>query len=212
MDHSYINDLCSRGSEALQSSQPVSVTNRFSLLTKLPDPTTRYEATSSESRKTIDIYNYKRKQNQKRQSVRNNVNNHHRRNSVQHWTDYQIPRSEPMKQDNSERKPNLTFETYHNNPRMSANTDISVSGRVKHDDHDTTQHIPFIVNGEVIETKNSKVELFNTGDKRNTQNTISELIMELTNTGNSCSVNKKHNIICTGDSHIRGFTNVVKTL
>jgi len=117
-----------------------------------------------------------------------------------------------MEQDNSERKPNLTFETYRNNLGMIANSNISVSGRVKHDDHDTTQHIPFIVNGEVIETKNSKVELFNTGDKGNTQNTISELIMELTNTGNSYSVNKKHKIICIGDSHIRGFTNVVKTM
>jgi len=131
---------------------------------------------------------------------------------VRHWTNYQIPRSEPMEQDNSERKPNLTFETYRNNLGMIANSNISVSGRVKHDDHDTTQHIPFIVNGEVIETKNSKVELFNTGDKGNTQNTISELIMELTNTGNSYSVNKKHKIICIGDSHIRGFTNVVKTM
>jgi hypothetical protein len=30
---------------------------------------------------------------------------------------------------------------------------ISVSDRVKHDDHDTGQHIPIIVNGEVTETK-----------------------------------------------------------
>ena len=36
--------------------------------------------------------------------------------------------------------------------------------------------------------------------------------MELTNKRNNCSVNKKHKIICIGDSHIRGFTNVVKNL
>jgi len=83
---------------------------------------------------------------------------------------------------------------------------------MKHDDHDSTQHIPIIVNREVTETKNSKVELFNTGDKGGVQNTMSELIMELTNKRNSYSVNKKHKINCIGDSHIRGFTNVVKNL
>ena len=96
----------SRKSEALLLSQPVSVTNRFSVLTKLSDPTTRNGATSSE-RRTIDGYNYKRIQNQKRHSVRNNVNNHHRRTFVRHSTDYQIHRSEATEQDNSERKPNF---------------------------------------------------------------------------------------------------------
>jgi hypothetical protein len=68
---------------------------------------------------------------------------------------------------------------------------ISVSDRVKHDDHDTAQHIPIIVNGEVTDTKKSKVELFTTGGKGSTQNTTSELIKELTNKRNSYSVNKK---------------------
>ena len=68
------------------------------------------------------------------------------------------------------------------------------------------------MNGEVIETKNSKVELFNTGDKESTQNPMSELRMELINKRNSCLVNKKHKIIYIGDSHIRGFTNVVQNL
>jgi len=35
---------------------------------------------------------------------------------------------------------------------MSANTNVSVCDKMKHDDHDTTQDIPIIVNGEVIET------------------------------------------------------------
>ena len=35
---------------------------------------------------------------------------------------------------------------------MSANTNISVCDEMKHDDHDITQDIPIIVNGEVIET------------------------------------------------------------
>ena len=43
-------------------------------------------------------------------------------------------------------------------------------------------------------------------------NPMNELIMELTNKRNNCSVNKKHKIIYIGDSHIRGFTNVVKNL
>jgi hypothetical protein len=95
---------------------------------------------------------------------------------------------------------------------MSANTNVSVSDRVNHDDHNTTQHIPTIVNGELIETISSKVELFNAGNKGSMQNPMSELIMELTNKRNSYSVNKKHKIICIGDSHTRGFTNVVKNL
>jgi len=73
---------------------------------------------------------------------------------------------------------------------MSASTNLSESDRVKHNDHDTTQHIPIIVNGEVIETKNSKLELFNTGDKGSTQNPMSELIMELTNKRNNFSKQK----------------------
>ena len=114
-----------------------------------------------------------------------------------------------MEHDNSERKPNLTFEKDHNNTKMSANTNISVSDKVKHDEHNTTQHIPIVVNGEVIETKNSKVELFNTDDKGSAQNTMSEVIMELTNKRNSYSVNKKHKIICIGDTHKGEFINVV---
>ena len=91
-----------------RSSQPVSVSNQFSVLAKLPEPTTRNETTSSEGRRTIDgsNYNYKRKQNHKRQSVRNNVNNNNWRTSVQHPTDCQILRHEPKDQDKV--KGNLT--------------------------------------------------------------------------------------------------------
>ena len=35
---------------------------------------------------------------------------------------------------------------------MSANTNVSVCDKMKHDDHDTTQDIPIIVNGEVFKT------------------------------------------------------------
>ena len=88
--------------------------------------------------------------------MRNNVNNYHERTPVQHLTDCQVPLREPKDQGNGERKPNLTFEKNHNNPRTNDSASLSVSDRVKHDDHDTTQHIPIIVNGEVIK-KNSKV-------------------------------------------------------
>ena len=141
--------------------------------------------------------------------MRNNVNNNYGRISVQHPTVYQIPWSETMKQDNSSRKPNLTFEKDHNNPQMCANTNITVNDKVKHNENNTTQHNPIIVNGEVIETENSKVELFNAGDNRSVQNTMRELKMELTNKRNSYSVNIKHKTICMADSHIRVFTNVV---
>ena len=125
------NHYNSTRSEALQSSHPVSVTNRFSVFAKLPDPTTRKEETPPEGR-TIDgsNYNYKRKQNQKRQSVRNNANNYHGRTPVQHPTDCQIPRREPKNQGNGERKPNLTFENDCNNPQSSARTNLSVSDRL----------------------------------------------------------------------------------
>jgi hypothetical protein len=83
--------------------------------------------------------------------VRNNVNNHCGR-PVQHSTVHQIPRSEPTEQDNIDRKPTPTFEKDHSNSLMNANTNINVSDEVKHNDHDTTQHIPITVNGEVIET------------------------------------------------------------
>lgn len=85
--------------------------------------------------------------------MRNNVNNHYGRTSVQHPTVYQIPRSEPMEQDNSERKPNLTSEKDCNNPQISAYINISVSGKVKHTEHNMTQHIKIVVNGEVIKKK-----------------------------------------------------------
>jgi hypothetical protein len=71
---------------------------------------------------------------------------------LQHPTDCHVPRREPMDQDNSESEPNLTTRKNHNNPRMSACTNISVSDKVNHEDHNTTQHIPIIVNGEVTET------------------------------------------------------------
>ena len=82
--------------------------------------------------------------------MRNNANNYHGRTPVQHPTVCQIPRREPKNQGNGERKPNLTFEKNHNNPRMSDSTNLSVSDRVKHDDHDTTQHTWFVPKVSVL--------------------------------------------------------------
>jgi len=68
----------SRSSEALHSTQPISLTNPLSVLKMLPDPTSRNEATSSQGRTTdISKYSSKRKQKQKQQSVGINVNNYH---------------------------------------------------------------------------------------------------------------------------------------
>ena len=95
---------------------------------------------------------------------------------------------------------------------MSASSNTSVSDKVIYEEHKKTQHIPIIVNGEITETINSKVELCNASNKGSTWNLMSDLIMELANNRNSHSSNKKHKIICIGDSHIRGFTNMIKNL
>jgi len=73
---------------------------------------------------------------------------------------------------------------------MSANSNTSVSDKVIREEHKTTQHIPTTVNGEVIKTKNSKVELSNASNKESTRNFMSDLIMELANKRNSHSSNK----------------------
>jgi len=68
---------------------------------------------------------------------------------------------------------------------MSVNTNISVSDKVTHAEHKTTLHILSTVNGEVIETISSKVELSSASNKGSTQNLMSDLILELTNKRNS---------------------------
>jgi len=95
---------------------------------------------------------------------------------------------------------------------MSASSNTSVSDKVIYEEHKKTQHIPIIVNGEITETINSKVELCNASNKGSTWNLMSDLIMELANNRNSHSSNKKHKIICIGDSHIRSFANMIKNL
>jgi len=85
-----------------------------------------------------------------------------------------------------------------------------VSNKVIHEEHKTPQHILTTVNGEVIETISSKVELPNPSNKVSMWNLMSDLIMELPNKRNSFSSNKKHEMICIGDSHVRGFANMIK--
>ena len=89
---------------------------------------------------------------------------------MQHPTDRQIPRHEPKDQNNSEREPNLISRNNTTNPHMSASTTISVSDKVIHEEHKTPQHIPTIVNGEVIETISSKVEMPKESKKGSTPN------------------------------------------
>ena len=67
---------------------------------------------------------------------------------------------------------------------MSVNSDTSASDKVMNEEHKTTQHIPTIVNGELIETVNSEVELFDASNKESTRNFMSDLIMELANKRN----------------------------
>jgi hypothetical protein len=80
-----------------------------------------------------------------------------------------------------------------------------------HNDHNITQSIPTLVNGVVREPSRSKVELSNT-NAGNMLNHINEFKTELTNQRNNYSVNKKHKIICIGDSHITGFSKILSNL
>jgi len=58
-----------------------------------------------------------------------------------------------MEHDNSEKEPNLTFEKDHKTRKWVLSVSVSVSDKVKDDDHDATPIIPIIVNGEVTEKK-----------------------------------------------------------
>jgi hypothetical protein len=106
-NHNYID-----APVALQPSQPIYTTNNFSILEKLHDPAAENEATPPESKGTVDGLNHyhtcKRKPHQNKKSVSNRANNGHGRTSSQQRTDCQIPRREPMDQDNLEKEPNLT--------------------------------------------------------------------------------------------------------
>jgi hypothetical protein len=79
---------------------------------------------------------------------------------------------------------------------MSASTNISVSDKVNDEEHKTPQHIPTIVNGEVIETISSKVELPNPSNKVSMWNLMCDLIMELANKRNSFFNNNNIFIYC----------------
>ena len=89
---------------------------------------------------------------------------------MQYPTDRQTPQREPKDLNNSEREPNLTSRNNPTTPRMSANSNASVSDKVIHEEHKTTQRIPTVVNGELIETVNTEVELFNASNKESTRN------------------------------------------
>jgi hypothetical protein len=168
--------------ETLQPSQLVPTTNRFSILAKLPDPTAEIGGTPSESKGTIDglnhYHSYKRKQQQERKNIRNKANNHHVRTSTQQPNEYQIPWCEPKDQVNTEKEPNLTSRKHHSNPRVNTSTNVSVSAKVN---HNITQHIPTIVNGEVSAITSNRVKLLNADNEGNMQNLMTELKMELTN-------------------------------
>ena len=115
-----------------------------------------------------------------------------------------------MDQHNFEKEPNLTSRKHRPNPQASANS-ANASVKVNHTDHSTTQHISTIVNGEISETSNSNVNLINA--KENSMQTfLNELKRKLTNHLNGYSVNKKHKIICIGDSHTKGFSTILTNL
>jgi len=78
-------------------------------------------------------------------------------------------------------------------------------------DNNTTQHIPTLENGEVSETTSNKFES-SSANEEGMQNLINELKIELNIKRNSYIANKKHKIVCIGDSHTRGFANILTKL
>lgn len=208
------NHNCTVNPGALQPPQPIYTTNRFSILEKLYNPAAESEATLTRNTGTIDRLNhchtYKRKLHQNKKSVSYNANNDHGRNSLQQPTHCQIPRRDPLDQHSLEKEPNLTSRKHRPNPLVSANN-TNANDKVNHTDHSTTEHIPTIANGEISETLNSNVNLINAKED-NMQNFINELKIELTNQLSSYSLNRKHKIICVGDSHTRGFSTILTNL
>jgi len=67
------------------------------------------------------------------------------------------------------------------------------------------------VNGEVSEITNNKVELSNTNED-GTKKLINEFKMELNIQRNRYTANKRHKIVCIGDSHTKGFTSILTNL
>lgn len=108
-----------------------------------------------------------------------------------------------MDQSDFEKENNLTSRKHSPNPQVSV--------KMNHTDHSTIQHISTIVNGETSETPSSNVNLPN-AKENSIQTFINELRMELTNQLSSYSVNKKHKIVCIGDSHTRGFSTILTNL
>jgi hypothetical protein len=77
--------------------------------------------------------------------------------------------------------------------------------------HKDPELIPTLVNGELKETTNSEIT------SKHKQNRkclawINEMKAKLTEKRNSHTLNKKHKIVCIGDSHIRGFVDSTKNL
>ena len=67
------------------------------------------------------------------------------------------------------------------------------------------------MNGEVSEITNNKVELSNTNED-GIQKLINELKIELNIKRNRYTANKRHKIVCIGDSHTKGFMSILTNL
>jgi len=78
-------------------------------------------------------------------------------------------------------------------------------------DDNAAHLIPTLVNGVVSESTKNKVKLSNTNED-GMLNLINELKIEINKQRNSYTENKKHKIVCIGDSHTRGFTSILTNL
>jgi hypothetical protein len=112
---------------------------------------------------------------------------------------------------NGDLKPNLNFGkdyiSYCRNDKHNSGMTVKMS----QNDHGSTQLIPTMVNGEIRETNNSEIAS-KVRQNGKCSAWINEMKTKLTEKRNSHTLNKKHKIVCIGDSHIRGFIVGAKSL
>jgi len=145
--------------------QPMSTTNRYSMLAELHEPEAEHEANPRGIKGTQNEFNphtYKRKQLQDITSARNNITNLQGRKFSQHPIDYKILRREQRNQVNCDTEHNLTSKNHRCKPLVSSNTSTTASVIVTPTDNNAAHLIPNLLNGVVSEPANSKVKLSNT--------------------------------------------------
>jgi hypothetical protein len=200
-----------RNIDILQPSKPLPTTNRFSTLTLLPEPLTSSDKNSLAERRTIDPSNNNHKRKKEQRSARHIPKNHHVRSHGQPSKVYRAPGSEILGGNKSDLKPNLhsakDYISYYRNDTDNSGTNVKMT----HNGHGSTQLIPTMVNGEMRENNNSEIA-YKHRQNGKCSAWINEMKAKLTEKRNRHTLNKKHKIVCIGDSHVRGSVDSAKNL